>query len=113
MSAWADECIKKYGAELCVKSAETPAGRTGRGFISPAAPRDGENAWRALPPGYYNRERYLLTASRDAIADGETERSVSCGGAEYELLRVELVKVGDEVSHWEGVMRLKGGAKDA
>jgi hypothetical protein len=109
MSAYAGGCIAAYGAELTVKSAQTPQGRAGRGFVSPITPRDTARLRVASKTGFIDREEYLLIADADVIAEGETERTVSCLGTEYELIRAERVTVGADVSHWEGVMRLKSG----
>jgi hypothetical protein len=109
MNGWADGCIGEFGAAINVKSAETPQGREGRGFISPVSPKDDEKAGTRYPGGRLDCERYLLIASSDAIAEGETERFVSCLGTEYELLRAEKICVGGAQSHWEGIMRLKAG----
>lgn len=109
MTGRADDCIRKYGAPIRVTSAENPEGLAARGFISPAEPKDLNGLRGVSPAGVYDRERYFLVAESGAIAAGETELSVSCGTAEYELVRLEPVSVDGRLSHWEGVLRLKRG----
>ncbi len=100
----------EYGRMLTVKSAENPAGRTVRGFIQPLDIRDASRPDRPTKPGLVNDQRYLLLVPANAIDEGETEITVTAGSRLYELLRAESVTIGAETSHWEGVLRLKGGA---
>lgn len=103
----------KYGRDLNVKSAECPAGRAARGFISPLHATDTENQRKSTRPGKVRGEKYLLIAEYAAIGDGETEVTVTADGKVYEVLRAEPVYAGENIGHWEGVLRLKGGAADA
>lgn len=100
----------KVGRDLRVLSAECPAGRTARGFISPIQATDTKNQRKSTRPGKVNYEKYLLIAEPAAITDGETEVVVTAEGKVYELLRAAPVLVGETIGHWEGVLRLKGGA---
>lgn len=34
---------------------------------------------------------------------------VLCGGAEYEVLGIQGIFCGETLTHWEGVLRRKGG----
>jgi len=100
----------KRGRALSVRSAECPAGRAARGFVSPLDGTDTENLRTAARPGRINKERYRLIAESAAIVAGETAVVVTADGISYELLRAEPVFVGENIGHWEGVLRLKGGA---
>lgn len=99
-----------YGRDIVVSSAQTPAGRAGRGFVQPIDPSDAEKYDRPARPGRADKREYLLIADPSALADGETGVTVTVGGKTYELLRAEGVYVRGELGHWEGVLRLKGGA---
>ncbi|NCB51059.1 MAG: hypothetical protein EOM54_04145 [Clostridia bacterium] len=103
----------KCGRDLSVKSAECTAGRAARGLISPLRATDTENLKKSTHPGKVRGEKYLLIAEPAAIEDGETEVMVTADGKVYELLRAAPVYVGKNIGHWEGVLRLKGGADDA
>lgn len=111
MSGWAEGYIRAFGAAITVKTAQTPDGRQAKGFVLPIQPGDADKARRVSPGGIYDRERYSLIAEPAAISAGETDITVSCGTGEYELLRLEQVCVGPDVSHLEGVMRLKSGVR--
>lgn len=103
----------KVGREIIIKSVECPAGRAAKGFLSPLNATDTENLRKSTRPGRVKGEKYLLIAEPTAIAAGETEVVVTADGVAYELLRAEPVYVGEILGHWEGVLRLKGGAADA
>lgn len=102
-----------YGRSLTVTSAECPAGRAARGFISPIDAADTENLRKSTSPGKMNREKYLLIAEPAAIAEGETALLIAADGKVFEVLRAEPVYAGGGIGHWEGVLRLKGGASGA
>jgi hypothetical protein len=102
-----------YGRNLTIASAEYPAGRAARGFISPLDGTDTENLQKYTHPGKMNKEKYLFITGPSAIAEGETRLTVTTDGKYYEVLRAEPVYAAGGIGHWEGVMRLKGGASDA
>jgi hypothetical protein len=68
---------------------------------------------RHTHPGRVNQEKYVLITEPNAIVEGETRLTVTVDGKIYEVLRAEPVYVRGGIGHWEGVMRLKGGAADA
>ncbi|MGI5935763.1 MAG: hypothetical protein ACOX7I_03010 [Oscillospiraceae bacterium] len=105
--------IRKYGNTLTICSGACPEGREARGFIQPIAFSSKEMPEVRTAAGSSNRGRYLLIAEAEALLPGERDVSVISGEAEYALLRAQPVYVGGRLSHWEGVLRLKGGAAHA
>jgi hypothetical protein len=107
----ADAMIEKYGSGITVRCA---AGvRTARGFISPLDFAEYENLSHRTRPGAVGRAKYLLIAESCALTGEEESADVECGGRLYELVRFERVGTGADMAHWEGVLRLKGGAGNA
>ena len=105
--------VAKYGRDINVSSAECPEGRSARGFLSPLRGTDTENLRKSTHLGKVRGEKYLIIAEPTAIVDGETEVMVAAEGKVYEVLRTEPVYLSGNIGHWEGVLRLKGGADDA
>lgn len=101
----------RCGRDMTVRSAQLPSGRSARGYIQPLDPEDTKKYGFAARPGRVDDERYLLIVGPGALVSGETGVTVSSGGRLYELLRAESVSVGGVVTHWEGVLRLKGGGQ--
>lgn len=84
-------------------------GEPQKGFISAVNASDGDKFAMPLPAGVNNGERYRLITS---ALSPEVSQSVTCGGREYVILRVEPVHIFGAFSHNECIMRLKGGAGD-
>lgn len=103
----------RQGMDLVVTGAGNTAGREVRGYISPIDAADPEKFHKNTRPGRVNGEKYLLIAEPAAIVQGEMGLTVTAAGKVYEVLRAEPVYVGGRLGHWEGVLRLKGGAADA
>ncbi|MCM1150235.1 MAG: hypothetical protein NC319_09175 [Butyricicoccus sp.] len=80
-----------------------------RAFIQPLSVTVPERERVPTPAGAVDERRYLIIASPDSF-DGGVGGEVRCGGRAYELLRCEMMGGG---SHWEGVMRIKAGERDA
>lgn len=102
-----DEVIMRYGKDIRIGSTES------RGFIRPKAADDPNITRKPLAPGISNDESYLLIAAAGAMTGMPDERTLVCGGLEYEILRVHPLFIGEELSHWEAVMRLKGAVSNA
>ena len=109
MRTTADALIGGFGAQIMVKSAQNPAGRAARGIISPLTPSDYKNLKLRAKPGALGREKFLLIAESGALTEGETGVSVSCGNAEYQLVRAQKYGIPECASHWEGILLLKCG----
>jgi hypothetical protein len=105
---YTDGLVEKFGTDITVKSAASPAGRAARAIISPLDFPDYDAVSRPARPGAVGRAKYLLVAPSSAIADGEEAVKVECGAFQYELERAERVGSGAEFAHWEGILVLKG-----
>ncbi|HHU21921.1 MAG TPA: hypothetical protein GXZ52_00650 [Clostridiales bacterium] len=101
--------IRKYGSALTLYSDACPEGRKARGFIQPIVFSDTEKLDVRSQAGSVNRCKYLLIAEAGALLPGEKNVSVSSRDWEYSLLRAQPIYVGGRLSHWEGVLRPKGG----
>lgn len=95
--------IANYGEIITI------GGTAAKGFISAVNASDGDKFAMPLPAGVNNSERYRLITS---ALSPEVSMSVTCGGREYVILRVEPVHIFGTFSHNECIMRLKGGAGD-
>ena len=104
--------IAVYGSELTVLSAETPAGRRGRGFIRPATVSGDDGVFTPTSAGASDRRRFLLIASPECVQSGETRLKVHCGGYEYIVLRIEPIGDPNAPNHWEAVLRFRGEVEE-
>ncbi len=95
-----------YASEIVVR--EGGKERGAKAFIQPISISSPDYERRATAMGLADDRRYLLIAEPAALS-GESGAEISCGGKCYELLRCELMGGG---SHWEGLLRLKGGGGD-
>ena len=82
--------------------------KSARAFIQPLSVINPREKAAATPAGVSDERLYLLIIGPDAVS-GQGGEIVS-GGKVYQLLRCEEMGGG---SHWEGLLRLKGGAGDA
>ena len=98
VSGWAQDVTVRQGGEE----------KRARAFIQPlsvTSPR--ENA-AATPAGVSDERLYWLIIGPDAVSGPGGE--IVSGGQVYQVLRCEEMGGG---SHWEGLLRLKGGAGNA
>jgi hypothetical protein len=100
--------IEMYGRSMTLYSKQRPLARKIRAFLQPINQEEHTSQRKASAPGYFDKRTYLFIAAPYALDSCETEISVICGGIEYELLRAELMMLGDEVTHWEGILRPVG-----
>ena len=98
VSGWAQDVTVRQGGEE----------KHARAFIQPLSVTDPRENAAATPAGVSDERLYLLIIGPDAV-NGNGGEIVS-GGKVYQLLRCEEMGGG---SHWEGLLRLKGGADDA
>lgn len=84
-------------------------GRLFRGFVQPLSVTSPDNEGQYAVPGLTDERRYLLIASLSAFSGFDRPKQICFGGKTYTLLRLEEIAG----SHWEGVLRLKGGGGDA
>ena len=106
MRVW-DE-LERYGRAMTVCSKQRPEPRDMRAFLQPLRQEQYQDVRWSTAPGVFDKRVYLLVAPPEAFMEDETEIVVVCGGQTYELLRAELMTLGDEKTHWEGVLRPVG-----
>ena len=98
VSTWAqDVTVRQNGEE-----------KHARAFIQPLSVTNPRENAAATPAGVSDERLYLLIIGPEAVNGGGGE--IVSGGRVYQLLRCEEMGGG---SHWEGLLRLKGGAGDA
>ena len=98
VSTWAQDVTVRQGGEE----------KTARAFIQPLSVTNPRENAAATPAGVSDERLYLLIIGPEAVNGGGGE--IVSGGKVYQLLRCEEMGGG---SHWEGLLRLKGGADDA
>lgn len=97
----AHSIFERFGEDITVN------GAAAKGFISPVAPKKHDNIKKPTAVGVLNGAEYLLI----------TECAMSpCGGEEiihmgkrFSALRAEPVFYCGSISHYEAVLRKKGG----
>lgn len=103
-----EKVIFKYGEKIKVNNVDGA-----RGFISDIDLKSPEKAVMPMAPGIGNKARYLLIINAAALANGDGGKNVKCNGLEYELLHAEPIIFEGAISHWEGILRLKGRCANA
>ena len=98
ISSWAQDVTVRQGGEE----------KSARAFIQPLSVTNPRENAAATPAGVSDERLYLLIIGPDALS-GQSGEIVS-GGRVYQVLRCEEMGGG---SHWEGLLRLKGGAPNA
>lgn len=101
---------KLYGWTEAVTVTEQGQVRTARAFIQPVSVTQPEYTGKPTVAGVADDRRYLLIAEPGAITQGGRGIEVQMGDRRFEVLRCEMLGGG---SHWEGIMKLKGGAENA
>lgn len=96
--------IDNYGESMTV--GETAA----KGFISAIDSSNDEITKIPLAAGVKNGARYRLITNAE---HPEEKMSVLCDGREYEIVRVECVRIFGQFSHNECILRLKGRCRYA
>ena len=99
--------VSAYAREIAVF--QRGISRKSRAFIQPLSVTAPERERVPTPAGSVDDRRYLIIAAPDAF-DGGVGGEVLCDGRTYELLRCEMMGGG---SHWEGVLKIKAGERDA
>ena len=98
--------VAAFAEELTIRGGDGE--KTARAFIQPINSTSPEYEKRPTPMGFADDRRYLIIAELSAFEGGEI-LEICSGEKVYELLRRELIGG----SHWEGIMRLKGGSGNA
>lgn len=101
--------IARFGREMTVTD-ETGETVSCRGFIQPADTMDFDGIALFQAPGMESGVKYLFLAPPEAVAAGQRAETVFCGGDTYEVLGLQGIFCGETMTHWEGVLRKKGGA---
>lgn len=99
-----------YGWTEAVTVTEQGQVRTARAFIQPVSVTSPEYMGKPTVMGTADDRRYLLIAEPAAIAQGGRGIEVKLGDKTFVVLRCEKLGGG---SHWEGIMKLKGGGDNA
>lgn len=102
------DALSYLSAKVTVCSEERPEGCDADAVIQSMDERDTDSPFTPAPPGFVDNRRYFLAAPPDALRPGECGVRIWRNGAEYELIRAELLYVGETPSHWEGVVRKTG-----
>jgi len=93
--------FERFGEDITV------GGATYKGFISPVNSKKRDNVKKPTAAGVINNAEYLLLCECAlSPAGGET---VIHKGVSYVSLRAEPIYYCGEVSHYEAVLRRKGG----
>ena len=98
VSGWAQDVTVRQGGEE----------KHTRAFIQPLSVTNPRENTAATPAGVSDERLYLLIIGPEAVNGGGGE--IVSGGKVYQLLHCEEMGGG---SHWEGLLRLKGGAGNA
>ena len=98
VSSWAQDVTVRQGGEE----------KHARAFIQPLSVTNPRENAVATPAGVSDERLYLLLIGPDAVSGNGGE--IVSGGKVYQMLRCEEMGGG---SHWEGLLRLKGGVGDA
>ena len=98
VSSWAQDVTVRQGGEE----------KHARAFIQPLSVTNPQENAAATPAGVSDERLYLLIIGPEAVNGGGGE--IVSGDKVYQLLRCEEMGGG---SHWEGLLRLKGGAGNA
>jgi len=100
--------IAQYGRDMTVT--DTQGVRVVcKGFLQPV-----DTLTETFPdwfkaPGTGPENRLFLLAAPEALTLGHTAETVTCGGQIYDVLGMQPIYCGMEITHWEGVVRERGG----
>lgn len=101
--------IAPFGREMNIID-ETGKEISCRGFIQPADTLDFDGIARFQAPGMVSGVKYLLLIPPEAASDAHRAETVVCGDDVYEVLGLQGMFCGDTLTHWEGVLKKKGGS---
>lgn len=102
--------IRRLGQEMKLYSNECPGGRSFYGRIEPVRRSSTEKLHIRTRAGGVKHAEFLLIAESGSFPDGETGVYIVCGGERFELMRADRMMLGNELCHWEGILRLCGKA---
>lgn len=102
--SYSELVIENYGEAMSI------GGVSAKGFLCPLSLKNPEHESKPLPNGIKGKANYRLISNLSGIEIGQ---SVIRGGREYTVLRVEPVNIFGKLSHYECLLKLKGGAGDA
>ncbi len=77
--------------------------------IVQALNRKSEEAYYPHLAGIAQKDSYLLLLEPDALESVPEGLSLLVDGQTFEVLNMKAVMIAQTRSHWEGIMRLKGG----
>ena len=98
------EMFTRFGEDVTID------GNAAKAFLSPVNAKKHDNIKKPTAVGVKNGAEYLLlTDSALALCGGE---EIVCGGRHFLSLRAEPIYYCGEISHYEAVLRPKGGSAD-
>jgi len=100
--------VAPYGRDMTVTD-ETGAEVFCKGFLQPVNTLSYDDIALFKAPGVRSDLAYLLLIPPEAVSPGHKAETVQCGGETYEVLGLEAIYCGGAQTHWEGVLRKKGG----
>ena len=95
---------------LLLRDGDTSSAVTFKGCIQPASPMDDSVFRLRTKPGVNDKRRFLFICPPELLSLEDLERQIEVqhNSLRYELLRCEPMYIGQELSHWEGVLRCLG-----
>lgn len=106
--------LDRYGQPVTVQRGGTQETDAGRAFLQPILDR--REDWkqrRPSPLGLARKDRFLYLGEPDLpLSMGDR---VNCLGVDYEVQAAQPIRVGEVLSHWWAVLRVRdreGGEQD-
>ena len=78
-------------------------------FFARLQPEADSDAGVPAKPGVPRKHRFLMIAEAAAFEAGEHCGLLYHGDTVFTVLRLEPVRFGERISHWEGTVKLKSG----
>lgn len=100
--------ICAYGREMTVVD-DAGEETLCKGFLQPVNTLDYDGVALFQAPGMASKVEYLLLIPPEAVRPGQKAETVLCGGETYEVLALQGIFCGENLTHWEGAARKKGG----
>ena len=98
--------LDRYGQSVTIQSQSTQETAIGQAFLQPILDR--REDWkqrRPSPLGQARKDRFLYLGEPDLpLSMGD---KVSCLGVDYEVQAAQPIQVGEVLSHWWAVLRMR------
>lgn len=106
--------LERYGQVVSVHYGGSQVGVPARGFLQPILER--REDWKQelpTPLGVARRDRFLYLGEAGVPLEGMGEGFILCHGTRYQVQVAQAVYVGEELSHWWAVLRVRDGEDEA